>query len=69
VFLTDDIEVPIQQLGSTYSPKNWMILQVDVEGLDVEPYQTTELQINLMIPNEFIVRSSIHPRRIKKHVE
>ena len=69
VFLTDDIEVPIQQLGSTYSPKNWMILQVDVEGLDVEPYQTTELQINLMIPNEFIVRSSIHPKRIKKHVE
>ncbi|NDB83682.1 MAG: hypothetical protein EB127_13305 [Alphaproteobacteria bacterium] len=69
VFLTDDIKVPIEQLGSTYSPESWVVLQVDVEGLNVEPYRTTGLQINLTVPNEFIVRSSIHPKRIKKHVE
>jgi hypothetical protein len=69
VFLTDDIKVPIEQLGSTYPPESWVVLQVDVEGLDVEPYRTTGLQINQIAPNEFIVRSSIRPKRIKKHVE
>ena len=66
VFLTDDIKVPIEQLGSTYSPESWVVLQVDVEGLNVEPYRTTGLQINLTVPNEFIVRSSIHPKRIRR---
>jgi len=65
VFLTDDIKVPIEQLGSTYSPESWVVLQVDVEGLNVEHYRTTGLQINLTVSNEFIVRSSIHSKRIR----
>jgi RNA:NAD 2'-phosphotransferase (TPT1/KptA family) len=64
VFLTDDINVPIEQLGSTYSPEGWVVLQVDVEGLQVEPYRTTGLLINQIIPNEFVIKTPIHPERI-----
>jgi RNA:NAD 2'-phosphotransferase (TPT1/KptA family) len=63
VFLTDDIKVPIEQLGSTYSPESWVVLQVDVEGLQVEPYRTSWFAD---VPNEFVTRSTIHPSRIKK---
>jgi len=63
VFLTDDIKVPIEQLGSTYSPESWVVLQVDVEGLDVEPYRTSWFAD---VPNEFVTRSTIHPSRINK---
>ena len=64
VFLTDDIKVPIQQLGSNYSPEGWVVLQVDVEGLQVEPHRTTGLLINQIIPNEFVIKTPIHPERI-----
>ena len=65
VFLTDDIKVPIEQLSSTYSPESWVVLRVDVEGLDVEPYLTTGLQVNQIVPNEFVTRSIINASRIK----
>lgn len=66
VFLTDDIKVPIQQLGSNYSPEGWVVLQVDVEGLNVETYRTTGLQFNQIVPNEFVTRTTIYPERIKR---
>ncbi|NBT49676.1 MAG: hypothetical protein EBT07_18055 [Actinobacteria bacterium] len=69
VFLTDDIKVPIQQLGSNYSPEGWVVLQVDVEGLQVEPHRTTGLQVNQIIPNEFVINTPIHPERINHEEE
>ena len=66
VFLTDDINVPIQQLGSNYTPEGWVVLQVDVEGLKMEPHRTTGLRINQIIPNEFVINTPIHPERISR---
>ena len=65
VFLTDDIRIPVEQLGSVYSPEGWVVLEVEVNGLNVVPHRTTGLLVNVEVPHEFVVENMVSPERIR----
>jgi len=63
IFLTDDLIVPIRQLGSACYVGMWVGLEVDCEGLEVHPHMTTDH--NIIIPHEFVVYTDISACKIK----
>jgi len=68
VFLTDNIEHVLKQ--NMYR-SGWIVLEVDIEGLDVKQHITRcfEPGKNIPIPNEFIFEGIIEPKRIKVNQE
>lgn len=66
VFLTDDVRVPIEQLGHTYRSEEWCTLSIDTRDMGVKPHVTTGLLENVTVPNEFVTNARIPPWRIKK---
>ena len=66
VFLTDDIRVPVEQLGSIYSSKGWVVLEVNVNRLNVVHLRTTGLLVNVEVPHEFVVENIVSPEGIKE---
>lgn len=66
-WLTDDISIPIRQAGTTFSEKDWIVLEIDSSQLDIHPHRTTcyEEGKNINIPNEFITFNVIPKEKIK----
>lgn len=66
-WLTDNVSIPIRQAGSTFSEKDWIVLEIDSSQLDIQPHRTTcyEEGRNLDIPNEFVTFNEIPKKNIK----
>ena len=71
IFLTDDVNTPIQHLGHIYNEEEWVVLKIDTKGLRIEQHTTTCFPEgeNRKIKGEFITMNNIPPKNISEYIK